>query len=397
MKFEIKQNILIEHLNYVIKGISSKNIIPVLNCIKFELTNDGLYLISTDNDIAIKTFIKKEDIENIDKCGDILVSGRFIFDIVRKLPNAIISIEEVIDNKIVINTDNSSFTLNCNNPSDFPSIDLEDSKTPISISKKILSNIIKQVSFATSSQESRPVLTGINFKINEKLLECTATDSYRLAKKVIELEDNVGEEVNIIIPTKNLIELSKLYQLDDENIEMHIFNNKVIFKFNNIIFMSKLINGNFPDTSKLIPEEFETIVEATINDYYNAIDRASLLTSEEEKNIINLKLDKEKMTISSNIPEIGNVEENLIVKECEGIKEKLSKMTLRFKVKTGKDGKVFGQISTKQISSELLKKGIDIDKKKIKIDVPINNLGVTNVKIMLHKKVEATLKVELQK
>ena len=89
--------------------------------------------------------------------------------------------------------------------------------------------------------------------------------------------------------------------------------------------------------------------------------------------------------------------ENLIVKECEGIKEKLSKMTLRFKVKTGKDGKVFGQISTKQISSELLKKGIDIDKKKIKIDVPINNLGVTNVKIMLHKKVEATLKVELQK
>lgn len=89
--------------------------------------------------------------------------------------------------------------------------------------------------------------------------------------------------------------------------------------------------------------------------------------------------------------------ENLIIKECEKIKDKLSKMTLKFKVKTGKDGKVFGQISTKQITSELLKKGIDIDKKKIKIDVPINNLGVTNVKIMLHKKVEATLKVELQK
>ena len=170
MKFEIKQNILIEHLNYVIKGISSKNIIPVLNCIKFELTNEGLYLISTDNDIAIKTFIKKEDIENIEKCGDILVSGRCIFDIVRKLPNTLISIEEVIDNKIVINTDNSSFTLNCNNPSDFPSIDLEDSKNPISISKKILSNIIKQVSFATSSQESRPVLTGINFKFLREVI-----------------------------------------------------------------------------------------------------------------------------------------------------------------------------------------------------------------------------------
>ena len=89
--------------------------------------------------------------------------------------------------------------------------------------------------------------------------------------------------------------------------------------------------------------------------------------------------------------------ENTIIKECEKIKEKLSKMTLKFKVKTGKDGRVFGQISTKQISSELLKKGIDIDKKKIKVDVPINDLGVTNIKIMLHKKVEATLKVELQK
>lgn len=89
--------------------------------------------------------------------------------------------------------------------------------------------------------------------------------------------------------------------------------------------------------------------------------------------------------------------ENLAIKECEDIKKKLSKMTLKFKVKTGKDGKVFGQISSKQIASELLKKGIDIDKKKIKIDVPINNLGVTNVSIMLHKKVEATLKVELQK
>jgi large subunit ribosomal protein L9 len=89
--------------------------------------------------------------------------------------------------------------------------------------------------------------------------------------------------------------------------------------------------------------------------------------------------------------------ENLIIEECEKIKDKLSKMTLKFKVKTGKDGKVFGQISTKQISSELFKKGIDIDKKKIKIDVPINNLGVTNVNIVLHKKVNATLKVELQK
>ncbi len=313
MKFEIKQNILMEYLNYAIKGISNKNIIPILNCIKMELTNDGLYLLSTDNEIAIKAFIKKEDIEKIEKCGNILISGKFIYEIVRKLPNSIICIEEVIDNKILITTDNSSFTLNCNNPMDFPDLELEDSKNPLKIGKKIFTNIIKQTSFATSTQESRPVLTGINFKINENILECTATDSYRLARKKIELNESYPEEINIIIPTKNLVELTRLYNVDDDNLEMHIFNNKVIFKFNNIILMSKLINGNFPDTSKLIPIEFENRLVANINDYFDAIDRASLLTSEEEKNIITMQIDGNNMLISSNIPEIGNVEEHLII------------------------------------------------------------------------------------
>lgn len=89
--------------------------------------------------------------------------------------------------------------------------------------------------------------------------------------------------------------------------------------------------------------------------------------------------------------------ESMKIQECEKLKDKLSKMTLKFKVKTGKADQVFGQISTKQISNELSKKGIEIDKKKIKIDTPINNLGITNVEIVLHKKVTATLKIELYK
>ena len=99
MKLEIKQEVLMEHLNYVIKGISTKNIRPILNCIKFDLTTDGLYLMSTDNEIAIKTFIDKSEIEKIDSCGEIVVSGRYIYDIVRKLPDEIINIEEVIDSQ----------------------------------------------------------------------------------------------------------------------------------------------------------------------------------------------------------------------------------------------------------------------------------------------------------
>lgn len=314
MKLAIKQNKLMEHLNYVIKGISSKNLIPILNCIKFELTSDGLYLMSTDNEIAIKTFIDKKDIELIDRTGEVVVSGRYIYDIVRKLPNDIINIEEVVDSKLLIYTTNSSFHLNCNNANEFPNLELEDNKNPIYISKKGFKNIISQTAFATSTQESRPVLTGINFKIVENILECTATDSYRLAKKTIRLEEALKEDINIIIPTKNLLELTRLLG-EDDNLELHIFSNKVIFKFDSIIMMSRLINGTYPDTSKLIPTDFSLTMKTNLSDFYDSIDRASLLTNEADKNTIKLASHGNEIIVSSNIPEIGNVEEKLEVEK----------------------------------------------------------------------------------
>ena len=312
MKLTIKQNKLMEHLNYVIKGISSKNLIPILNCIKFELTDEGLYLMSTDNEIAIKTFLDKKDIESIDQVGEVVVSGRYIYDIIRKLPNETINIEEVVDSKLLIYTSTSSFHLNCNNASEFPNLDLEDNKNPIYISKKGFKNLISQTSFATSSQETRPVLTGINFKISGNKLECTATDSYRLAKKTITLEETLKEDINIIIPTKNLLELTRLLG-EEDNLEIHIFSNKVIFKFDTIVMMSRLINGTYPDTSKLIPTEFALEMKTSLSHFYDSIDRASLLTNEADKNTIKLESKGTEIIVSSNIPEIGNVEEKLEV------------------------------------------------------------------------------------
>lgn len=314
MKLSIKQSVLMEHLNYVIKGISSKNLIPILNCIKFELNETGLFLMSTDNEIAIKTFIERKDIEVIDRLGEVVVSGRYIYDIVRKLPNEMINIEEVVDSKLLIYTSNSSFHLNCNNASEFPNLELEDNKNPIYISKKGFKNIISQTAFATSTQESRPVLTGINFKITGNLLECTATDSYRLAKKTITLKESLKDDVNIIIPTKNLLELTRLLS-DEDDLELHIFTNKVIFKFDSIIMMSRLINGTYPDTSKLIPTDFVLTMKVNLSNFFNSIDRASLLTNEADKNTIKLESSGQEIVVSSNIPEIGNVEEKLSVEK----------------------------------------------------------------------------------
>lgn len=324
MKIKIKQNVLMEHLNYVIKGISSKNLIPILNCIKFELNSDGLYLMSTDNDISIKTFIEKKDIEEIETLGEIVVSGRFIYDIVKKLPNEIINIEEVMDSKIYIYTKNSSFNLNCNSVNDFPILDLEESKSPIILDKKVFKNIINQTIFATSTQESRPVLTGINFRIENNVLDCTATDSYRLANKKINISSEINELINIIIPTRNLNEIIRLVNDDNEKIEIHIFNNKVLFKFDSIVVMSKLINGAYPDTSKLIPQTFSTVIKVRLNELYDAIDRASLLTSESDKNTIKLQIKDGNILLSSNIPEIGNVEEKVDILESNNLDIKIA-------------------------------------------------------------------------
>ena len=317
MRLKIKQPVLMEHLNYVIKGISNKNLIPILNCIKFDLTNDGLYLMSTDNEIAIKTFISKKDIESIDTCGKIVVSGRFIYEIIRKLPNEIINIEEVVDSKLSITTTSSSFQLNCNNVNDFPDLDLEDNKTPIILDQKLFKTIINQTIFATSNQESRPILTGINFHIEKDNLLCIATDSYRLAKKKITIKNPMEEVVDIVIPTKNISELLKLLNSDDEDIELHIFSNKIIFKFNDIVMMSRLINGTYPDTSKLIPNTFDMELKANLSNFYDAIDRASLLTNEADKNTIRLESNGNEITVSSNIPEIGNVEDKVIVENIK--------------------------------------------------------------------------------
>ena len=315
MKLEIEQGILMEHLNYVIKGISSKNIIPVLNCIKFELSNEGLYLMSTDNDIAIKTFIVKEKIEKIEMLGTVLVSGHYIYEIIRKLPKEVIKIEEVLDNKIDIKTSNSSFNLNCNDASEFPILDLQDSNSKIMINKSVFKTIIRQTAFASSMQESRPALTGINFTIDGNILEASATDSYRVSKKRVELKEKCEQNINIIIPTRNLNELIKLLEDDDDEMELHIFQNKIIFKFNNIVMMSRLINGEFPDLSKLIPNTYYLEVDLNLDTFYRALDRASLFTNESDKNIVTFRTNEDTVQISSNIPEIGHVEETVPIEK----------------------------------------------------------------------------------
>lgn len=171
----------------------------------------------------------------------------------------------------------------------------------------ILKDIISQTKFAASDKENKPILTGINFKAANHQLECTATDSYRLAKKIVSLDEDVT--FNITIPQKSLDEISKIIE-SDEMIEMYVSDRKVLYVFNNNIIQTRLIDGSFPDTNRLIPDSFDYELDLDTHYLLNAIDRVSLLTNE-QNNIIKLDMDPDKIVLSSYMQEIGSVEEIL--------------------------------------------------------------------------------------
>lgn len=316
MKFTIDKNILLENLSNVVKAISTKNIIPILNGVKFELNNEGLFLTASDSELTIRAFIDRNSIINIENEGSIIIQSKYILDIIRKMPSDVINFELIDGLKIKISSDNSQYDLNCLDPKEYPSLKLEEVERPIIIKGNVFKSIISQTAFAISTQELRPLLTGLNFKIVGDLLECIATDSYRLAKKNIKLDIPVEDEINIVIPGKNIMELDKIIT-EDENVEMHVFSNKVLFKYKNIIFQSNLLSGTYPNTSNLIPNDFAIIVNTNLNNFFSAIDRAALLTQSKDKNIVKMKIKNSQMIINSYASEIGKVEEKLDVETNE--------------------------------------------------------------------------------
>lgn len=319
MKIKIKKELLLENLNKVSKAISTKNLIPILSGIKFDLTREGLTLTASDNDITIQTFIPADNKDmEIEKEGSIIIQGKYVLDIVRKLPDEFINIEVIDELKILIYAENSEFNLNGINQKEYPNVALENSKNFVKINTKLFKTIINQTAFATSTDESRPILTGINIKITGDILECSATDSYRLAKKQAKLNEIAGETYNIIVPGKNIVEFMKILNEGNEELEIHIFSNKVLFKQNNLLFQSRLVSGNYPNVNNLIPSDSFLKIAANLSNLYDVIDRASILTSDKEKNIVTLETNKNLLIVRSSSAEIGRVEEKMnITKDNE--------------------------------------------------------------------------------
>ena len=311
MKFTIEKSILLEALNNVVKALSQKITIPVLNGIVMEINSKGLDLLASDSELTIKVSVDKKEIKNIEQEGKLIIQSRYILDIVRKMPSDLICFES-IDNNVKIYSDTNEFILNCYNLSDYPNISIDKSLNIINLDSTILRQIINQTSYAMSTQEVRPLLTGLNIKITGDLLECIATDSYRLAKKVIKLENPIDESINIVIPGKSVNELVSILK-DEDNVEIHLFSNKILFIYKNIMFQSTLLNGTYPDTTNYIPKEFAYMINLNLKEYYDAIDRASIITLSKDKNIVKMSIDDKKMTILGSSAENGKTKEEISI------------------------------------------------------------------------------------
>ena len=307
MHFKIKRIKLLNALAKATRAVSVRSPLPVLTGIKFDLQAHQLILTGSDSDITIQTIIDEDDDLVILKEGAVVLNSRYIFDIVRKINSDDIEIE-IIDGLLTrIKGSQIEYSLNGTDAIEYPRIDLSKTGTHFMMNALVLKDIIGETKFAASDKETRPILTGINFKAHDHVLEVVATDSYRLAKKIISIDEDVT--FNITIPKLSLDEISKIIE-KDELIELYVSERKVLFVFDKNIIQTRLIDGSYPDTTRLIPLEFDYELDINRSDLLNAIDRVSLLLNE-QNNIVKLDMSNEQVILSSYQQEIGSVEENL--------------------------------------------------------------------------------------
>lgn len=329
MKFTIKRDLLITAVQDVMKAISARPVIPILSGMKIEASIHGITLTGSDSDISIESFIPSEEngnvnVENIEP-GIIVLQARYFPDIVRKLPQDTVDFIVEENYQVKISSGKSEFTLVGQSAEEYPHLPRLEAETSFEMPIPLFKNMIKQTVFAVSTMETRPILTGVNIKLENNELTFTATDSHRLAMRKTAIEAAEVEFHNVVVPGKSLNELNKILDDTEETVEINVTNNQILFRTKHLSFLSRLLDGNYPETSRLIPEERKTRIVVNTKELLNTIDRASLLAREERNNVVKLTTQGSSIVeITSNSPEVGNVHEEIVVETIEGEELKIS-------------------------------------------------------------------------
>ncbi|MBO1514965.1 DNA polymerase III subunit beta [Metabacillus bambusae] len=329
MKFIIQRDQLVQSVQDVMKAVSSRTTIPILTGIKIVANSEGVTLTGSDSDISIESFIPVEEdgneIVEIQQSGSVVLQARFFSEIVKKLPMDIVEIEVGNQHSTMIRSGKAEFSLNGLDAEEYPHLPQIEEENMFKIPTDLLKAMIRQTVFAVSTSETRPILTGVNWKLENSELICIATDSHRLALRKAAINTESQSLYNVVIPGKSLSELSKILDDTSDLVEIVITENQVLFKAKNLLFFSRLLDGNYPDTSRLIPSESKTNMTINSKEFLQAIDRASLLAKEARNNVVKLSTITDGMIeISSNSPEIGKVSEEIQSSEIQGEELKIS-------------------------------------------------------------------------
>lgn len=321
INFSINKTLFLQALNTTKRAISSKNAIPILSTIKIDVTPEGVALSGSNGQISIENFISIKD-ENagllVTSPGSILLEATFFINVVSSLPDVTLDFKEIEQKQVLLTSGKSEITLKGKDADQYPRIQEIAASNPLVLETKLLKQLINETAFAASVQESRPILTGVHFVLsNNKELKTVATDSHRMSQKVITLEKN-GDNFDVVIPSRSLREFTSVFSDDIETVEVFFANNQILFRSEHISFYTRLLEGNYPDTDRLIPTEFNTEATFNVANLRFAMERARLLSNATQNGTV--KLEFKNGVVSSHVhsPEVGRVNEEIDTSAVSG-------------------------------------------------------------------------------
>ena len=303
MEFKINSTDLLKALSHIHGIVEVRHTLPILSNIILEAKDDKLILSSTNLDIYCSDKIKAEVLQS----GEVSVSAVTFFEIIKRLPSGseVLMIMEEDENEITLTCGRSKFNLSTLKTDDFPIISDSDLSTNFVLSADELIRIIDKTKFAVSNEETRYYLNGIFLHKAERnsiqFLRAVATDGHRLAQYDIPLPQGAEDITGIIIPKKTIYELRKV--LDDANgdVSVSLNENKIKFSFNDLKVVSKVIDGTFPDYTKVIPQKNDKNFKTNNSDLKNAIDRVSAVAANEESKSKAIKFCIENNSLSLSV------------------------------------------------------------------------------------------------
>ena len=307
MKFNVSKDKLLEGLSIVQNVVSTRTTLPILSNVLLQASEGEIRLTTTDLDVGVRGSVEAQ----VERSGATTLPARRLFSIVRELPAAEIYVDVDSKNLASIRSGPSYFKILGLPEEEFPPLPRFDDAKIFTIAQKDLKDGLKKTSYAISTDETRYVLNGTLFSFKDNKLTLVATDGRRLALVDLELEFPRSQEIDVIVPTKAVMELQRLVK-DEGDVKVSIGENQIAFEINQTLLVSKLIEGNYPNYRQVIPSEAKERITLERETLLNAVRRVALLASE-KSNSVKLSFSKGNIDIVATTPDVGEARESLVV------------------------------------------------------------------------------------